>query len=506
MRRIPLVVALAAALSLIASVPLSHALTSTETGSVPASKAPNIVVVMTDDQDVATLQYMPHVKQLLIDRGVQFTHHTVVYPLCCPSRSAYLSGQVGHNNHVRGNIAPAGGYDNLDTSETLPVWLSAAGYATEHLGKYPNGYDGHQHPATGGVPPGWTEWHGAVDPTTYEFYGYTLNENGVDVTHGATEADYQTDVLTGLATDFIQRRSQGDQPFFLDVAYLAPHWEFRPGTSGIVNVGDVEGGSGESSLGTPPVPAKRHLGMFTDVQAPRPPSFNEADVSDKPQFVQDTPLLTASQIDQIDRWYRKRLASLQAVDEGVAKIVQTLADTGELNNTYIVFTADNGWLQGEHRLALQKTHAYTESSTVPLVIAGPGVKAGGKVTDNTEHLDLTATILDLAGAKAEGHPLDGMSLVPYLSKPRLNLGRAAFQESSPDDAGYVSVRAGRWKYVEYNNGDRELYDLVADPYQLQSLHEDPSKAELIARLSALLEGFRTCKGSSCVVTGFKDGG
>ena len=167
-----------------------------------------------------------------------------------------------------------------------------------------------------------------------------------------------------------------------------------------------------------------------------------------------------------------------------------------------MFTADNGWLQGEHRIALEKVRAYNESATVPLLVTGPGVKHG-VVSDNTSNIDLTATILDLAGASASGHELDGMSLTPYLSKPRLKLGRVVFGETESGTNGYYAVKTDDWKYVEHNNGDTELYDRKKDPYELTSLHADPEYADLIAELSALIESFKTCEGAECVVSGVK---
>jgi arylsulfatase A-like enzyme len=242
--------------------------------------------------------------------------------------------------------------------------------------------------------------------------------------------------------------------------------------------------------------------MFEDATAPRRPSFNEEDVSDKPTFVRNSAPLTQAQIDEIDIWYRARLEALQAVDEGVERIIQTLKAAGELDNTYIIYTADNGWLQGEHRISLQKVHAYNESSRVPLIVRAPGGEAGGRVAEPTSSLDLTQTILDLAGARPEeGYELDGMSLAPYFSDPDLRLGRAVFVETAAGNEGYVAVTAGRWKYVEYNNGDRELYDLRNDRFEMNSLHEDPTKADLIAELSDLIGRFRTCNGSDCVMTG-----
>ncbi len=464
---------------------------------------------MTDDQDLASVGFMPNVNRLLKRSGVTFARHTVSYALCCPSRAAYLGGQLSHNNNVHGNNAPTGGYGNFDAAQTLPVWLSGAGYVTSHLGKYLNGYDGTRHPFTNGVPPGYTEWNGSVDPLTYRYYGYLLNQNGSHVVHGDAPADYQTDTLTDMAVDFLERRS-GRQPFFLDIAYLAPHGEIKPGSSvDSISSGDIEGRpNDESVLETPPLPAARHKGLFADARAPRSPAFDEADVSDKPGFVRARPQFTSDYIEQIDRWYRDRLRSLQAVDEGVARIVATLERTGELDNTYIFFTSDNGWQQGDHRLALVKAVVYEASTRIPLVVRGPNAPKGSVVRDWTSNVDVHATILGLAraGRPDATFPMDGMSLERYLSEPQTMLGRAVFHEVYEGTRSpYTAVRAGRWKYVEHDTGERELYDLVADPYELRSLHARSETARVRAELAPLLENFRICRGRSCVVTGYGDG-
>lgn len=470
---------------------------------------PNIVVIMTDDQDVPSLRYMPNVKRLLTKTGVTFARHTVSYSLCCPSRASYLGGQFSHNNNVHGNRAPNGGYANLDSTQTLPVWLSEAGYVTSHIGKYPNGYDGTQHPETAGVPPGYTEWNGAVDPTTYRYFGYVFNQNGVNVPHGFLPEDYQTDTVTDMAVDFIDRRA-GRKPFFLDVAYLAPHAQFKPGSTATdaTSPDDLEVRNDESFFGLPPTPASRHAGLFLNARAPRPPSFDEADVTDKPGFVRAKPRLTTSEIDRIDRWYRYRLQSLQAVDEGVARVVDALREKGELKNTYIFFTSDNGWLQGEHRLALRKVDVYEPSTRIPLIVRGPGIPSGTVVRDWTSNVDVHPTILGLAHAGRPGatFPLDGMSLQRYLFRPLTRLGRVVFHEVyEATRVPYTAVRAGRWKYVEYVDGERELYDLLADPYELRSLHRSSAAKRVRADIAPLLRRLRSCRGQSCVVTGYGDG-
>jgi arylsulfatase A-like enzyme len=463
---------------------------------------------MTDDQDVASVAQTPRVSALLKKAGVTFGRHTVSFSLCCPSRATYLSGRLAHNHNVQSNGPPGGGYGNLDTKHTLPVWLKRGGYVTGHIGKYPNGYDGSQHPTTLGVAPGWTEWNGAVDPTTYRYYGYVLNENGVDVPHGNAPADYQTDVLTSKAVDFVRRRAAGAKPFFLDVAYLAPHYETKPGSRpASLEPEDLEGQIGdESSLGTPPVPAPRHARMFVNAKAPRLPSYDEANVSDKPAYVRKRPLFTSDYEGRIDRWYRARLRSLQAVDEGVARIVAALDKAGVLDNTYVVFTSDNGWLQGENRLALRKVDVYEASTRIPLIVRGPGVEHGSVVKDWTSNVDVPATILDLARVKRTGATFapDGMSLEPYLSSPGKRLGRVVFHEQTANRYPYAGVRAGRWKYVSYDSGEKQLYDLFADPYELHSLHTDPSTVAVRRDLVELLAKLRTCAGKACVVTGYPD--
>ena len=263
----------------------------------------------------------------------------------------------------------------------------------------------------------------------------------------------------------------------------------------------------------PPVVAPRHLdelSRFRDaaLHPPRSAAFNESNVSDKPAFIRNRRPLSEREIKRIDRWFSHRLASLLAVDEGIEQIVDTLERTGELDNTYILFTADNGWLEGEHRLAFQKTHLYEESGRIPMIVAGPNVARGATVQEPTSNVDWAATILDLADAEQDpGFELDGMSLVPYLTEPGRRLGRVVFHETVVDPGGAeaVAARLGRWKLIEHSSGEIELYDLRRDPDETRSLHAEPSMTPVVGRLSTLLERFRTCHGQTgenpCLLTG-----
>jgi len=439
---------------------------------------PNVIVIMTDDQDTASLSVMPNVRRLLAGQGTTYVNSFVGYPLCCPSRATYLTGQYPHNHGVLGNAAPDGGYYRLRGEETLPVWLSRAGYETVHIGKYLNGY-GTRNPLE--VPPGWGEWYGSVDPTTYRMWGYTLNENGRLRTYGRADVEdpelYQADVYAAKAVDYVHRKAPGDAPFFLSLAPIAAHVEGASAAAGDRN----------------PRPAPRHHGAFADAALPRPPSFNEPDVRDKPAHIQALPRLGPAAIARITKDYRSRLESLQSVDEAIAAVVQALRATGELDNTVIAFTSDNGWLQGEHRIPRGKTHPYEESAGVPLILRGPGIAAGARAAAPVGNIDLAPTILAAAQARA-GITVDGRSL---LQPPPTD--RAILIVSGPRSSGrwYAAIRTARYLYVEHSTGEQELYDLPADPYQRRSRHADPGYAQTRQALAARLRQLRTCAGPTC---------
>jgi arylsulfatase A-like enzyme len=437
---------------------------------------PNVVVIMTDDQRVDDLAAMPAVRSLVVRPGAYFTRSYASFPLCCPSRATFLTGQYAHNHGVLDNRPPRGGYRALDGAETLPVWLQRAGYETAHVGKYLNGY-GVLRPRE--VPPGWDEWQGSVDLSTYSYRGYTLNENGRLVNPGR----YQTDELTRRAVRFVRR---ADAPFFLSVAYLAPH-EALTGPL-------PEFGAGPGCRGSA-IPAPRHARRFARRSMPIPPSFDEADVSDKPSFVRALPRLSARGRVLIERAWRCRRESLLAVDEGVERIAAALHRSGELRRTLLIFTSDNGFFLGEHRLPENKINVYEEAVRVPLAMRGPGVPAGRRVPDPVANVDLAPTILDAAGAEA-GLQMDGRSLLPLVRRPGRHMDRPILLEnlSRPFEArytGYAAVRTSDLVYAEYANGEREAYRLRRDPHQLRSIGRPTGAAAVLRRL-------RGCRGRACL--------
>jgi arylsulfatase A-like enzyme len=453
--------------ALVASSAIAHK------GGVQQQRRPNVVVVMSDDQTVESMRVMANVRALLAREGTTFANNFVSYSLCCPSRSTFLTGQYAHNHGVMGNAAPNGGYYKLDSSNTLPLWLQRGGYHTVHIGKYLNGYGTRN--ATE-VPPGWNEWYGGVDPTTYRYYGYTLNENGRTVAYGQ---QYQADVYTAKAVDAVRRLAPRSEPFFLSVAYLAPH-------AGAPRESDDPRGMAT------PVPAPRHRNRFASEPLPRPASFNEADVSDKPGVVRNRRLLTPRQVAAITENYRQRLESILAVDEGVAQIVAALRAAGELDETLFVYTSDNGFFHGEHRIPAGKVQVYEPSIRVPLIVRGPGVPRGRTLVEPSINVDLAPTIVDAANVRA-GRVMDGRSLLPLLAHPSRRLGRDVLLETP----SYTGIRTPRYKYVEYSNGERELYDLARDPDELQSLHAEPSHAAVRKELARRLMELRTCRGAAC---------
>jgi hypothetical protein len=276
--------------------------------------------------------------------------------------------------------------------------------------------------------------------------------------------------------DFINRaEANDDQPFFLTFTPTAPH-------SGVAQNG-------------PATPAPRHAGMFAGVQAPRTPSFNEADVSDKPPPIRNLPLLTATQIAAMDLEYQTRIESLQALDEGIGQIIDTLAARGELQDTYVVFTSDNGYHLGQHRFLGAKFQVYEEDIRVPLIIRGPGVQAGMTRDQMVVNIDLAPTMARWGGATPDRF-MDGQSLTPLLGPGgatqnwRTDFLVELYRHLPPTQNGDVikAVRTEHEVYVEYQSGPRELYDLRDDPDQLENIYAtaEPSHiAELSARLAEL---------------------
>jgi arylsulfatase A-like enzyme len=461
--------------ALVAGIAAAAGLASSNARSASPAVRPNVVVLMTDDQTVESMRVMPNVRALVADQGVTFDNSFVSYSLCCPSRATFLTGQYAHNHGVWGNSAPNGGYYKLDSTNTLPVWLQRAGYQTIHLGKYLNGYGTRSQTE---IPPGWGERYGTPDPSTYRYTNYSVNENGKLVSYTGV-ANYKTDYEARKAVSIIARQALDPRPFFLWVAFVAPH-------SG--GPRDPDDPSGQST----PSPAPRHRNYFSSQALPIPPSFNESDVSDKPAGIRNRPLLTGAKINAIRENYQQRLESLLAVDEAVGQIVNQLNAIGELDKTYILFTSDNGFFHGEHRVPAGKVLLYEPSIRVPLVMRGPGIPAGQHRSQFVENIDLARTIVAATGAQP-GRVLDGRSLLPFAKDPLLHSGRDLLLETPT----YAAIRTPNWLYAEHVSGERELYNLARDRDELTSLHNDLRYSRVEADLARRLARLRGCAGASC---------
>jgi N-acetylglucosamine-6-sulfatase len=446
-----------------------------------AKPRPNVLIIETDDQTLAEMEVLPNVQRLIGGQGVTFDRYFDSFSLCCPSRATLLTGQYPHNNGVRGNALPQGGYYKLDSSNTLPVWLQRGGYYTIHLGKYLNGYGTRN---AREIPPGWSEWHGAVDPTTYRYYNYQLNESGTVNTYCAVRnaACYQTDVFRSKAEEIIRRRTPAG-PWFMWLAFLADH-------SGAPRDADDP-----PNLATPS-PAPRHRNRFAGQPLPMPPNFNEADVSDKPAGIRSRPRFGAARIRAIQESWQQRRETLLAVDEAVASIVATLSATGELSNTLIMFTSDNGFFHGEHRVPNGKVLWYEPSIHLPFLMRGPGIPRGVHRSQLVSNIDIAPTVVAAAGVRP-GRVLDGVPLQLLARDRGRELGRDLSIDNTPGAGHFDAIRTLNFKYAEYANGEREMYDLRRDPYELQSVHADPRYAGLRVALAARLHRLMSCAGATC---------
>jgi N-acetylglucosamine-6-sulfatase len=463
MRRTVLVLA-SAALALLLFWSISG---STPTATQAASNKPNFVFILTDDMRKDDLAYMPNTRDLIASQGMTFENAYVPLASCCPSRASILRGQYVHNHKVWYSDIQSGGYQEWATrgheSDNLATHLQAGGYSTGLFGKYMNGYS-----KTTGKPLGWTDWfaHNGGDG----YFNYSVNDNGVDKNFGSTASDYFMDRINTESQQFIQQSVTAGKPFFLYVSPKIPH--------------------------LPSTPAPRHVNAFNGVPAPRLASYNEVDVSDKPPWIRSLPSISSTEAAAIQQRHENRVKSLQSVDEAVKDIVNKLSATQpeQLSNTYIVFTSDNGWQHGEHRIPRNKEQPYEESSHMPLLIRGPGV-ATGSSDKLVTFPDFMPTFLELAGI-AQPSYIDGRSLVPLLNGTASSWRTAVLLEEhdlgSPERDYFAIRTADGVKYIEYASGFKEYYNLNTDPNEMTSTPGSAS-ASVVDRLQRL----KTCAAATC---------
>jgi len=454
----------------LALVLLTKAYTQRSEPTAPAQTTanPNFVFIIADDMRYDDLAYMPKTRNLLGARGMPFSNAYVADALCCPSRTSILTGMYTHNHNVWFNSSSReGGWQGFKTQghekDNLATRLHSAGYTTGLIGQYVKNYDGSS------VPPGWDYWFGHYGGA---YYSLDVNDNGTDRHYGSSASDYSTDVYSNEAQNFIGTSAQSGDPFFAYVAPTAPHYPLKA--------------------------APRDLHTYDGLKTPRPPSFNEADVSDNSPSIKKLSLSTA-QIAQIDARQEDRAETLQALDDLVEGLVNKLKSAGVLNNTYIFFTSDNGFEMGEHRIFDAKRQPYEESIHVPLLVRGPEVAAPLTTANLTLNTDFFPTITDLAGIQTPSY-VDGRSLRPVL-KGSATTWRTAilletrFETGTKRDFYGIRTSYGK-KYIEYAGGFRELYDLNpnTDPYELSNSYSATNKP---TRLAARLQSLKVCAGNAC---------
>jgi N-acetylglucosamine-6-sulfatase len=499
-------IACLAALALLVSGERSHA----------ASSKPNIIMFTTDDQTVRELIAMPKTQALLGAQGANFLHAYVSMSLCCPSRITVQTGEYAHNHHVMGNTPPQGGYSVFNDKNDLPVWLQQAGYRTIHIGKMPNGFGTETNETY--VPPGWGPFNGGAGPGEFygfikpasAYFGFDLDQNGV-LSQYPPDA-YQTDTYADLAVQRIdaQLANHSNDPFYMQVQFFAPH--------------------------DPADPAPRNVGAFASTPLPIDASFNEKNVKDKPGWIRKVSRFGPGLIAKIQTRYQHRLETLLSVDDAIERIVNDLSAKGVLGNTYIIFTSDNGFMQGQHRLHQGKFAPYEPSIQVPLLMRGPGIPPGSQPRALVWNGDITSTILKIADAKPE-LPQDGRSLLPYARDPNLKSTRPILIETGPPGATnepgtpvsaassrhvhfskhvknldqdhtaqiaraiiaprYRAIRTGRYLLVKYSDASRELYDLKRDPLELKSKYKDSRYFPVRKYLLKKLKGLVLCTGADC---------
>ncbi len=450
---------------------------------------PDIVVIYVDDMREADFAALPRTRALIGDQGATYPNYFMTTPLCAPSRASFFRGQYAHNTGVRNNQDGFGVFNGIDGS-TVATWLRAANpaYRTAHIGKHLNGYGS----AQGQVGPGWTDW---IVPVPVAFYNYDLNINGTSEHHGTAPRHYLTDVLTEKAQEVITTTPEGT-PLFMYFAPKSPHG--------------------------PSTPAPRDEDAPVDPLDTSKPSFNEEapaeSMEDKPEYMQRPPL-TEEDIDALRQSNRLRQRSLLSVDEAIESLIETLDAAGRLDKTYIFFVTDNGYLLGEHRRSA-KNVPYEEVIRMSMLVRGPRVRRGINQA-MVANIDLAPTIAALAGAAVPAF-VDGRSIAETFDgsgngreailieifppgpgpdpeeEAILPAEKRLLEAQAEPSTARRALRTADWLYVEIDGtNERELYDLGADPFQLDSLHADSGHSDEIQALSAWLATLRDCDAASC---------
>lgn len=486
------------------------------TAEVPTDGRPNLLVIETDDMRADELRWMPKTRRLIGGQGLTFRNSFAPNPLCCPSRTSFLTGKYSHNHRVLSHEDPYG-FGSFDDRTTLATRLQDSGYRTALVGKYLNGYGiqptfGAGKSSTSYVPPGWTQWWAGLDDSadrvggTYSYFHLTSNVNG-EVR--SWPGRYSTDVMAEQTQDLVRRFTRSGSPWFIWWNPVAPH---HGGPFESDDPGTVRRRDGFPVKWVTPARPDYVKGRFDDQirrgAGVRPGRPTEGDMADKPFYLRRQPELSPREEDAVRTVTRQRAEALAVLDDRVADTLRRLRTLGQAQRTIVVFTSDNGYYLGEHRKRQGKINLHEPSIRVPLLMRGPDVPQGDRF-DPITTVDLAATLAAYAGVRLPS--ADGADLRETIAAGDVGWRRALVLEGRMPEARYLregdarpfwaglntaGLRSGRWKLVRYSTGERELYDLSADPLELSSLPVR-RRVPLQQRLERLWERYVQCAGDGC---------
>ncbi|KAJ7247537.1 putative arylsulfatase [Mycena rebaudengoi] len=497
----------------------------------PQTDKPNFVFILSDDQDyeMNSLDYMPLLKKYIADEGTRFERHYATTAQCCPSRASLWTGKTTHNTNVTDVSPPHGAWVKFVArglnEDYFPIWLTNNGYNAYYTGKFQNGQDRSNYgkDLAHALMKGWTSADVLLEPYTYNYNQPGMKRDKADFQQ---YNNYTTDLISSKGIKYINEAHEAGKPFFVGIAPIAPHVQTWP--------------AGGNATPTPPqrlpISAPRHSHMFPNVMVPPTKNFNP-DKTSAGGWVQKLPKLDTRELNRAKKFYRRRLQALQAVDELVEAVIQALDDLELLNSTYVIYTTDNGYHIGQHRIPAGKGCAYETDVHIPFMVRGPGVDKGVNRTDVvTNHVDVAPTLLTLAGIPLSLHDFDGTPMpitkageAAHVAHEHVGIefwGEPVF-EGAAEDLDKSKFKNNTYKalrimgngentfnlgYIVWCNGDHELYDMTLDPYQTDNLMpamssgnatitiggESYSIKKVRDRLDGLVQAVRKCDNGACV--------
>lgn len=405
---------------------------------------PNFLIIVTDDQRYDTMEYMPKTQELIFDQGVTFSSGYITTPFCCPSRASILTGMYASNHDVHVN-------ENELKYKTVVDDMHKNGYYTGLVGKYLNSWDGSMRPEYDF----WVSFWGGTIPS---YYDPDLNINGT----WSKQTGYITYLFKDQAIEFLDKAANQSKPFLLLFTPNAPHAPFTP--------------------------ADEDKGLYQYLPKHRPENYNEEDISDKPLSIAGKPLLTEEDETTIENVRRRQILTLTSLDRSIAEVMAKLEETGEMDNTVVIFISDNGKHWGEHRMDSKST-AYEESVKVPFAIRYPPLIPAPYIEGGlVANIDIAPTLYELSETKAP-NAMDGLSLVPLLNGTD-DWRTCLLLEAWPDRGHWTALHTGQYVYIETDDDLSEFYDLTIDPYEMNNMINAEEYQSMILEMQADMQNER----------------